>query len=41
MLVEINGTSPLPIAIEMDEGCNTSDALQLLRRLKSFTSAQE
>ncbi|XP_030458246.1 recQ-mediated genome instability protein 1 isoform X1 [Syzygium oleosum] len=41
MLVEINGTSPFPIAIEMDEGCNTSDAWQLLRRLKSFTSAQE
>ncbi|XP_030531431.2 recQ-mediated genome instability protein 1 [Rhodamnia argentea] len=41
MLVEINGNSPLPIAIEMDEGCNTSDAWQLLRRLKSFTSRQE
>lgn len=41
MLVEINGTSPLPIAIEMDEGCNASDAWQLLRRLKSFTLPQE
>ncbi|RVW52536.1 RecQ-mediated genome instability protein 1 [Vitis vinifera] len=40
MVVEINETSPLPIALEMVQGCPASDAWLLLRRLKSFTSIQ-
>ncbi|KAF8400003.1 hypothetical protein HHK36_015876 [Tetracentron sinense] len=40
LLVEINETSPLPVALEMNQGCPASDAWLLLRRLKSFTSAQ-
>ncbi|KAA8540664.1 hypothetical protein F0562_024417 [Nyssa sinensis] len=40
MLVQINETSPFPIAIEMNEGCPGSDAWLLLRRLKSSNSAQ-
>ena len=34
MLVEINKTSSLPIAMEMTQGCPASNARLLLRRLK-------
>ncbi|XP_072950124.1 recQ-mediated genome instability protein 1 isoform X2 [Typha angustifolia] len=37
MLVEINERSTLPIVLEMNQGCSTSDPLLLLRRLKKFT----
>ncbi|XP_042500080.1 recQ-mediated genome instability protein 1 isoform X2 [Macadamia integrifolia] len=40
MLVEINSNSPLPVALEMNQGCSTSDAWFLLRRLKSSTPAE-
>ncbi|CAI9757335.1 unnamed protein product [Fraxinus pennsylvanica] len=40
MLVEINDASPVPVAIEMNEGCPESDAWLLLKRLKSSSSAQ-
>ncbi|KAJ6410449.1 hypothetical protein OIU84_007238 [Salix udensis] len=36
MLVEINGASKLPVALEMNQGCPSSDAWLLMRRLKSF-----
>lgn len=39
MLVEINDASPVPVAIEMNEGCPESDAWLLLKRLKSSSSA--
>ncbi|KAJ6294298.1 hypothetical protein OIU76_022392 [Salix suchowensis] len=39
MLVEINGASKLPVALEMNQGCPSSDAWLLMRRLKSFSSA--
>ena len=35
MLVEMNKNSPLPVALEMSQGCLESDAALLLRRLKS------
>ncbi|KAK6924634.1 RecQ mediated genome instability protein 1, N-terminal [Dillenia turbinata] len=35
VLVEINDTSPIPIALEMNQGCPSSDAWLLLKRLKS------
>ncbi|KAK8940069.1 hypothetical protein KSP40_PGU015181 [Platanthera guangdongensis] len=38
ILVEINKDSPLPVGLEMSQGCPTSDAWLLLRRLKSVTS---
>lgn len=41
MVVEMNETSPLPIAVEMVQGCPASDAWLLLRRLKSFISIQK
>ncbi|KAJ4960319.1 hypothetical protein NE237_020229 [Protea cynaroides] len=39
MLVEINNTSPLPVAVEMNQGCSASDAWLLLRRLRPSTPA--
>lgn len=35
MLVEMNETSPVPVAIEMNQGCSESDAQMLLRRLEA------
>ncbi|XP_073099394.1 recQ-mediated genome instability protein 1 [Elaeis guineensis] len=40
MLVEINGNSPLPVVLEMNQNCSTSDAWLLLQRLKKFTVPQ-
>ncbi|KAF9605180.1 hypothetical protein IFM89_014293 [Coptis chinensis] len=40
MLIEINNSSPLPVALEMNQGCSSSDTWLLLRRLKMFTSPQ-
>lgn len=40
IVVEMNDTSPLPVALEMNQGCLNSDAWLLLGRLKSDTSAQ-
>ncbi|XP_011023958.1 PREDICTED: recQ-mediated genome instability protein 1 isoform X1 [Populus euphratica] len=39
MLIEINGASKLPVALEMNQGCPPSDAWLLIRRLKSFSSS--
>ncbi|GLU18573.1 hypothetical protein SLE2022_348650 [Rubroshorea leprosula] len=39
MLVEMNKSSTLPIALEMNQGCSASDAWLLLRRLKSSVSS--
>lgn len=33
MVIEINESSDLPIAIEMSQGCSSDDASLLLRRL--------
>ncbi|XP_020106868.1 recQ-mediated genome instability protein 1 [Ananas comosus] len=41
MLVEINGSSPLPTVLEMNQSCSTSDAWLLLRRLKMFAALQD
>lgn len=41
MLVEINGSSPLPTVLEMNQSCSTSDAWLLLRRLKMFAAPQD
>lgn len=38
ILVEINKDSPLPVGLEMNQGCPASDAWLLLRRLRSITS---
>ncbi|KAL1541814.1 recQ-mediated genome instability protein 1 [Salvia divinorum] len=38
MLVEMRKESPVPVAVEMDQGCPASDARLLLERVKSFTS---
>ncbi|XP_042015692.1 recQ-mediated genome instability protein 1-like [Salvia splendens] len=38
MLVEMRGESQVPVAVEMDQGCPTSDAQLLLERVKSLTS---
>ena len=40
MLVQISEASPLPIAVEMNQGCPSSDAWSLLRRLQSSNDAQ-
>lgn len=40
MLVEVNGNSPLPVVLEMNQSCSTSDAWLLLQRLKNFTAPQ-
>ncbi|XWS47783.1 hypothetical protein CRYUN_Cryun13aG0014800 [Craigia yunnanensis] len=40
MLVEINKTSSLPIAMEMTQGCPASDARLLLRRFKPSAFSQ-
>ncbi|KAK2984704.1 hypothetical protein RJ640_014041 [Escallonia rubra] len=37
---EISEASPLPIAIEMNQGCPIADAWLLLTRVKSYTSTQ-
>lgn len=38
--MELNGKSPLPLALEMSQGCIQSDAWLLLRRLKSLLPAR-
>ncbi|XP_018626529.1 recQ-mediated genome instability protein 1 isoform X2 [Nicotiana tomentosiformis] len=38
MLVQLNEESPIPVAIEMNQGCPASDAWLLLKRLKPATS---
>uniref|UniRef100_A0A0A9CVJ9 RecQ-mediated genome instability protein 1 C-terminal OB-fold domain-containing protein n=1 Tax=Arundo donax TaxID=35708 RepID=A0A0A9CVJ9_ARUDO len=38
MLVEFNKNSSIPIVRELSEGCSSSDAWLLLRRLKTFSS---
>ncbi|KAI0522625.1 hypothetical protein KFK09_005010 [Dendrobium nobile] len=38
VLLEISKDSPLPVVLQMSQGCSASDGLLLLRRLKSFTS---
>ncbi|XXG78439.1 hypothetical protein AAC387_Pa08g2386 [Persea americana] len=40
MLVEISKHSPLPVALEMSQGCPPSDAWMLLRRLRVLTAPQ-
>ncbi|GMP34186.1 hypothetical protein CsSME_00007163 [Camellia sinensis var. sinensis] len=40
MLMQISEASPVPIAIEMNQGCSPSDAWLLLRRLQSSNTAQ-
>ncbi|KAJ8634162.1 hypothetical protein MRB53_027498 [Persea americana] len=40
MLVEISKRSPLPVALEMSQGCPPSDAWMLLRRLRVLTAPQ-
>ncbi|WCJ36300.1 RecQ-mediated genome instability protein 1 [Euphorbia peplus] len=40
MLVEMNRTSPLPIALDMNQGCATSQAWLLMKRLTSSAPAQ-
>lgn len=38
MLIEMNDKSPHPIALEITQGCPSSDAWLLLRRLNSSPS---
>ncbi|XP_042014581.1 recQ-mediated genome instability protein 1-like isoform X2 [Salvia splendens] len=38
LLVEMRRESTVPVAVEMDQGCPTSDARLLLERVKSLTS---
>lgn len=40
MLIEMSKGSPLPVALEMNQGCPSSDAWLLLRRLKASLPAQ-
>ncbi|EYU23066.1 hypothetical protein MIMGU_mgv1a004176mg [Erythranthe guttata] len=40
MVVEMHKASPVPVAVEMEQGCFTSDAWSLLNRLKSSAFAQ-
>ncbi|PIA33840.1 hypothetical protein AQUCO_04000129v1 [Aquilegia coerulea] len=40
MLLEINNNSHIPVALEMNQGCSSSDAWALLQRLKVFTSPE-
>ncbi|GAB2269674.1 recQ-mediated genome instability protein 1 [Dionaea muscipula] len=40
MLVEMNEASPIPVAMEMDQGCPASDAWLLIKRLRSLASTQ-
>ncbi|KAF3438740.1 hypothetical protein FNV43_RR21504 [Rhamnella rubrinervis] len=40
VLVEMNENSPVPVALEMNQGCSESDAWLLLRRLKAPTLVQ-
>lgn len=40
MVVQISEGSPVPVAIEMDQGCPTSYARLLLRRLQSSNTAE-
>ncbi|XP_057516758.1 recQ-mediated genome instability protein 1 isoform X2 [Amaranthus tricolor] len=39
MLLEMNKTSTIPVALEMNQGCETSDAWLLLRRLKPTSTS--
>ncbi|GFP83345.1 recq-mediated genome instability protein 1 [Phtheirospermum japonicum] len=41
MVVEINKASPVPVAVEMNQGCAASDACLLLRRLKPLSSRSQ
>ncbi|XP_075517116.1 recQ-mediated genome instability protein 1 [Primulina tabacum] len=38
MVVEMSKTSPVPVALEMTQGCSASDASLLLKRIKSSNS---
>lgn len=38
MVVEMNKTSPVPVALEMNQGCSASDASLLLKRINSSNS---
>lgn len=40
MLLELSKTCSIPVAIEMDQGCPSSDAWLLLQRIKSSGSSQ-
>ncbi|KAK9926596.1 hypothetical protein M0R45_023816 [Rubus argutus] len=40
MLIEMSKGSPLPVALEMNQGCPSSDAWLLLRRLKASPPAE-
>lgn len=40
MVVQISDAYPVPLAIEMNQGCAVSDAWDLLRRLLPSRSAQ-
>jgi RecQ-mediated genome instability protein 1 len=37
ILIELNRDSSVPIVREMNKGCSSSDAWQLLRRVKTFS----
>ncbi|CAN6472523.1 unnamed protein product [Victoria cruziana] len=39
MLMEISDTTAVPVALEMNQGCLSSDAWKLLRRLKLYTAS--
>ncbi|WOH05173.1 hypothetical protein DCAR_0624587 [Daucus carota subsp. sativus] len=41
MVIQISEASPLPVAIEMNQGCSASDAWGLLRRLRPSRSVQQ
>ncbi|XP_031491199.1 recQ-mediated genome instability protein 1 isoform X2 [Nymphaea colorata] len=40
MLMEINDTTSVPVALEMNQGCLSSDAWMLLQRLKLYTASR-
>ncbi|KAL3839117.1 hypothetical protein ACJIZ3_023708 [Penstemon smallii] len=40
ILIEMNKSSPVPVASEMNQGCPSSNALLLLKRLQSYSYAQ-
>ncbi|KAF3775869.1 RecQ-mediated genome instability protein 1 [Nymphaea thermarum] len=40
MLMEINDTTSVPVALEMNQGCLSSDAWVLLQRLKLYTASR-
>ncbi|KAH6831566.1 recQ-mediated instability protein [Perilla frutescens var. hirtella] len=41
MIVEMSNASPVPVALEMNQGCIASDGWLLLKRVKSFISPQQ